>query len=166
MDWKSIITGIVVGAILGIGSTIFILNGKISELQGSINELKSKNIMKDEVIVKKELESKKNPSWPSSPNGKYRGVPIKIGNSKHYQIKEVGSDGTLMTTKAEFESDNEVKAGLFSPDSKQIAAAYHYSNGGGYTWVGIWEIESGNLINTKRKAGWITDLYWVFNDDD
>jgi hypothetical protein len=52
-----------------------------------------------------------------------------------------------------------------SPDSKKIAAAYHYSHEGQYTWVGIWDIESGNLIDTKRRSGWTTDIFWVFQNE-
>lgn len=165
MDWKSIITGLIVGAILGIGSTMFLLNGKISSLQSTVDELKTKSSTQQQVIVKK--EPKKYPSWPQSPDGKYQGVLASLGSSgKHYQIKEVGTGRIVMTTNAQYETENDVKAGLFYSDSRKIAAAYHYSHEGQYTWVGIWDIETGNQIDTKRKTGWTTDLYWVFNEDE
>ena len=44
----------------------------------------------------------------------------------------------------------------FSPDSKKFAAAYHYGHAGNYTWIGIWDITNGKLINTTKKEGFIT----------
>ena len=52
-----------------------------------------------------------------------------------------------------------------SSDSKKIAAAYHYGHEGNYTWVGIWDIETGNRVDTKRKSGWTHDIYWVFSQE-
>jgi len=163
MNWKNIIEGILVTvlafALIGIGKTLFDLHGRVSAVEVAV----SKRGGATKQLVSGETQLKTHPFWPGSPDGKYQGVRVRTGmGDAHYQVKEVGTGRTVMTTQAQCETPNEVKAGLFSPDSKHIAAAYHYGDGGGYTWVGIWDIETGNLIDTKRKSGHTADLYWVF----
>lgn len=104
------------------------------------------------------------PSWPRTPNGKYEAVQVQK-NGTHYQVKEVGTGKLGLITSGQFVTANDVKAGLFSPDSKKIAAAYHYGHEGNYTWVGIWDIETHNLVGTKRISGWTTDIYSVFREE-
>ncbi len=162
MDWRQVIVGIVIGALVGIAGTFFALQGRISKLEGIVDQLKGSS----QQTTSGESQPKRYPAWPRSPNGKYQGVRVALGNGdEHYQVKEIGTGRLVMTTHAQYKTPNDVKAGLFSPDSNKIAAAYHYGHEGNYTWVGVWDIETGNLVDTKRKSGWTTDIYWVFNKE-
>lgn len=104
------------------------------------------------------------PSLLPSPDRRYEAMRVVSGNDAHYQVREIGTGHIAMTTHAQYETPNDVKAGLFSPDSRKIAAAYHYGHEGNYTWIGIWDIETGNLVGTERKSGWTTDIYSVFDE--
>jgi hypothetical protein len=97
-----------------------------------------------------------------SPDKKHETVRSGTGNDVHCEVKEVATGRVVLVTQAEFDTPNDVKAGLFSPDSRQFAAAYHYGHAGGYTWVGVWDIETRARVRTERKPGWTTDLSWVF----
>lgn len=97
-----------------------------------------------------------------SPDGKYQAIEVRSGNDVHYQVKEVNTDRVVLTTTAQYRTPNDVKAGMFSPDSKEFAAAYHYSHAGNYTWIGVWSLETGNVVRTERKNGWTTDIASVF----
>ena len=41
MDWKQVIVGIVIGAIVGMAGTFFALQGRISKLEGIVDQLRS-----------------------------------------------------------------------------------------------------------------------------
>ena len=166
MDWKKIVTGIVIGAVLGIGGTLLSTQGRIDKLEAQHEILQRQVEQPREATLKTEVsEARQKPSWPCSPDGKYKAVRDASGTGVHYQVKEIKTGLIALTTHAQYETANDVKAGLFSPDSKEIAAAYHYGHEGRYTWVGIWDIEAGNLVNTKRTDDWTTDIYWVFDKD-
>lgn len=93
-----------------------------------------------------------------SPDGRYEATRVGSGNNLHYQIRQVATNRPVLTTHAEFAQANDVKVGVFSPDSKMFAAAYHYGQAGGYTWIGIWSLESGSLVRAKTRPGWTTDI--------
>ena len=161
MDWEKIIAGIVIGAIAGIAGTFFLQERRISKLEGIVDQLRNSS----QQTISGESQPERHPAWPRSPDGKYQAVRVALEKGdEHYQVKEI-TGRIVMTTHAQYETKNDVKAGLFSSDSKKIAAAYHYGYEGHYTWVGIWDIETGNLIDTKRQAGWTTDIYWVFSEE-
>ena len=40
MDWKQVIVGIVIGAIVGMAGTFFVLQGRISKLEGIVDQLR------------------------------------------------------------------------------------------------------------------------------
>jgi len=103
--------------------------------------------------------------WPLSPDGKYEAVRVASRGSAHYRVKEIATGRIVLTTHAQHSWPNDVKAGRFSPDSKEIAAAYCYAHEGKYTWVGIWNIQTGNLVDTKRPHGWTDDIHWIFDKD-
>ncbi|MFO1432472.1 MAG: hypothetical protein U1F76_20415 [Candidatus Competibacteraceae bacterium] len=67
---------------------------------------------------------------PPSPDGKYEAVRVGSADDMHFQVKEVKTGHVVLTTHAEYPNPNNVKAGLFSSDSKEFAAAYHYSHEG------------------------------------
>ncbi len=161
MNWKQVVPSVVVGAILGIASTLYVQGIQIAGIRAELAQLRTES----ERFAPGRPQSSPAPSWPNSPDGEYRAVRISSDSAAHYEV--VGTGGTVMTTHAQYpETPNDVKAGLFSPDSTRIAAAYHYGHEkGNYTWVGIWDIETGNLVDTKRRPGWTTDIYWVFKDD-
>ncbi len=161
MNWKKDIPMVIVGVILGMAGTFFVLQGRISKLEGIVDQLRGSS----QQTISGKSQQERYPSWPRSPDGKYQADQVALENGEHYQVKEIGTGRIVMTTHAQYETLNDVKAGLFSPDSKKIAAAYHYGHEGGYTWVGIWDIETGSLVDTKRQSGWTTDIYWVFRDD-
>lgn len=97
-----------------------------------------------------------------SPDGRYGAVIVGEGNDRHYELREIETGRIVLTTHAQYSTPNEVKAGIFSPDSKKFAAAYHYGHEGGYTWIAIWDIESGGLSRSERKSGWTTDIESMF----
>lgn len=102
-----------------------------------------------------------------SQDGKYEATKVRMGRSVHYQVREIAPNRIVFTTHAQFtDSANDVKAGTFSPDSRKIAAAYHYSHKyvekGGYTWLAIWDIQTGALVDSKEIPGITTDIYSVF----
>ena len=97
-----------------------------------------------------------------SPDGRYEADRIGSGKDVHYQVREVASQKIMLTTHAEFDTPNDVKAGTFSPESKAFAAVYHYGHEGKYSWIGIWSIESGMLVRRETRPGWTTDISSVF----
>jgi hypothetical protein len=101
--------------------------------------------------------------WPSSPNGQYRVAQVGGGKNIHYQIKEVKTGRILLTTHAQYNTPNDVKVGVFSPDLQEFAAAYHYGHDKRYTWIGIWDIQTGNFLREERQKGWSRNISWVFN---
>ena len=90
-------------------------------------------------------------------NGIYEASPIICGSEAHYQVKNIKT-GDLFVTISEYRTVNDVKSGIFSSDSHEFAAAYHYSHEGAYTWIGIWDTQTGELIRTIRKPGWIYNI--------
>lgn len=97
-----------------------------------------------------------------SPDKKYQAIQVGSGDDVHYQVKEVDTERVVLTTTAQYRTPNDVKAGLFSLDSKEFAAGYHYGHEGKYTWLGIWNLETGQRVRTERKSGWTRDLASVF----
>ncbi len=166
MDWKGIATGIIIGAVLGIGGTLLSIQRTTAKLEAQLEILQRQVEQPRQATLRtKAAEPRPKPSWPRSPDGKYEAVRDASGSGVHYQVKQIRTGRIALTTHAQYDSPNDVKAGLFSPDSKEIAAAYHYGHEGKYTWVGIWDIEAGNLVNTKRTDDWTTDIFWVYDKD-
>lgn len=103
----------------------------------------------------------------TSPNGQYNasaapytGQPTNV----HYRIASSdGSNRVYFDTHAQYKTPNDVKAGIFSPDSRLFAAAYHYGHQGNYTWIGIWDVHSGSLVRSETRQGWVRDISRVFN---
>jgi hypothetical protein len=94
-----------------------------------------------------------------SPNGKYEAVRVSQGNGNvHYQIQERASGHILMTSRAQYKTPNDVKVGAFSSDSKQFAAAYHYSHKGKYTWIGVWTIATGSFRRETKISGFVRSI--------
>ena len=80
--------------------------------------------------------------------------PALYSNSRGGQcLTIIGTEG-----RAQYKTPNDVKAGTFSANSKEFAAAYHYGHDGGYTWIGIWSVENGEMIREERRPGWTTDI--------
>lgn len=95
--------------------------------------------------------------FPRSTNGKYEAVRIKDDKGGiHFQVKEVDGGKVVLTTSAQYETPNDVKAGNFNADSTQLAAAYHY--GGPYTWIGVWSLKTGKRLGTTILKGWVTSI--------
>jgi len=91
-----------------------------------------------------------------SPNGQYKAITVSaLDGSTHYQVLDVQTHDVKLTTSAQYPTVNDVKDGAFSADSTRFAAAYYYSHAGSYTWVGIWDIESGKQIDTRTFAGFV-----------
>jgi|LGVF01.2.fsa_nt_gb hypothetical protein len=191
MDWKQIIGGIIIGAIIGIAGTFYMLGERTTKLETQVEHFKSQinqlsETMKEsgksqpepEVRPKPEPEPGQEPeprvepeplplgitAGFRSPDGRYEAVKVGAGADIHYQVKEIETDRIVLTTHAEYTTPNDVKSGTFSRDSRKFAAAYHYGHAGGYTWIGIWDIETGSLLRTERRPGWTTDIYSVFDE--
>jgi len=168
MDWKQIIGGIIIGAIIGIAGGFFVLGQRTAKLETQIEHLKSQ-IDRQKETSGSGVEMVTLPQTQStgfrSPDKRYEAVKVGVGAEIHYQVKEIETDRIVLTTHAEYSTPNDVKAGTFSPDSKKFAAAYHYGHAGSYTWIGIWDIKTGSLQRTERKPGWTTDIYSIFNKE-
>ena len=80
----------------------------------------------------------------------------------HYQVVDRKSGQLILTTHAEFPTNNDVKAGGFSDDWKKFAAAYHYGGSGSYTWIGVWSTETGKFLYSVTRDNWTTSLAGVF----
>jgi hypothetical protein len=91
-------------------------------------------------------------------DGRYQALQIGSRPDVHYQIFEIATGRIALTTRAQYRRPNNVKAGTFSPDSRQFAAAYHYNHlpKGRYTWIGIWDIGTGALLREREVLGWLT----------
>ncbi len=97
-----------------------------------------------------------------SKDGKYeaKAIPsVKDAKDVHYEVREIPSGRLVLRTFAQYPTANDVKGGGFSTDSKKFAAAYHYGHDGGYTWIGIWSVETGKLEGPPvRVEGWSSDV--------
>ena len=102
--------------------------------------------------------------YPNSPDGRYRAQETDTGTGAnvHYQVIEIDTNRVVLTTQAQYTTDNNVKAGGFSSDSKKFAAVYHYGHEGAYTWIGVWSTETGQFLYYKKETGWTTSLAGVF----
>ena len=99
-----------------------------------------------------------------TPDSKYKAIKVGGGNNVHYQVMKVDDNSVVFNTMAEYNTQNDVKSATFSSDSKEFAAAYYYGHDGGYTWIGIWNVKTGNRVRNIKRKGWITELCFVFND--
>lgn len=97
-----------------------------------------------------------------SSDGKYQAELVGSGNDWHYQVKKVETGEVVLTTHAQYPTPNDVKAGMFSPDSKEFAAAYHYGHKGPYTWIGVWDFKTGKRVRAEERDGWIRNISFVF----
>ena len=102
-----------------------------------------------------------NLNFPLSPDGEFEAELIGSGTDLHYQIKEVTSGKIRFTTRAEFETPNDVKAGMFYDDSTHFVAVYHYGHNGGYSWIGTWDLSRGVLVRSEKKFLSETQQQWV-----
>jgi hypothetical protein len=98
-----------------------------------------------------------------SPDGRYQASEVGTGNDIHYKVTDMSTGHELFTTQAQYKTPNDVKAGTFSPDSQEFAAAYHYGHEGSYTWIGVWNVGTGRFVRSERLPGWTTDICSVFN---
>jgi hypothetical protein len=96
-----------------------------------------------------------------SPNGDF--IALKKGDN--YQVLRTSNLKTVFTTHPEFHTPNDVKAVIFSDDSSMFAAAYHYSDMYGYTWIGVWSTETGEFLYSRKKSFYTTDLSGVFDPE-
>ncbi len=101
--------------------------------------------------------------FPESPNGKYEAVLVGSDKIQNYHIKDQTTGEIIFQTKGPYGKQNDVKAAMFSDDSQQFAAAYHFSHEGGYTWIGVWDVNTGNMIRTEKVDGYTTDISWIFD---
>lgn len=95
-----------------------------------------------------------------SPNGRYKAELISIPpKGLHYQIIDTNTNRISFATREERgRTQNDVKAGRFSRDSTQFAAAYHYGHKGKYTWIGNWIVETGVLRNSQKLPGFVRNI--------
>ena len=175
MDWKQITGGIVIGAIIGIAGTIFVLGKEIAKLETQVAHVNSQitQLIERKFVRPEEKTLDQGVSGSlgkttgfRSPDERYEVVKVGTGADIHYQLKEIDTDRIVLTTHAQYNKPNEVKAGTFSQDSKKFAAAYHYGNIEGYawTWIGIWDIETGSLLRTEALPGWATNIELIFRE--
>ena len=94
-------------------------------------------------------------TFPDSPDGRFRAV--RSGNN--FQVVSQPGNAVVLTTFDELKGDNEVQLAAFSADSNIFAAAYRYSDGGLYTWIGYWSTSTGGLVNSKKVTGFLTSMY-------
>lgn len=106
------------------------------------------------------------PSSGKSPDGRFQAQYTSTDNkSTVYEVTEIETGKLILTTYSEYpDTSNDVKAAIFSTDSKKFAVAYHYSHQGNYTWVGIWSTETGEFLYSKQLEGFVTNLDNVFDN--
>lgn len=97
------------------------------------------------------------PSVIYSADGRYQAIPVLSAGAVHYQVKEKSTGRVVLTTHAQFNEANDVKGGLFSPDSQTFTAAYHYRDKGDQTWVAVWTLASGFLLHAEEKSGFLIE---------
>lgn len=102
------------------------------------------------------------PDLLESPDGRYKAVRISSSGGVHYQVQETSTGRIVLTTHAQYKEANDVKAGLFGPNSQTFAAAYHYGHKGSYTWIGVWTIGTRFLSRREEKPGFLKDLSGIF----
>jgi hypothetical protein len=100
--------------------------------------------------------------FPDSPDGRFSATLVRDGANAHYEVREIETGRLILTTHAQYWTPNDVKAGGFSSDSKKFAAVYHYGHEGEYTWIGVWDTETGEFLYSKKKRGCTTSLAGVF----
>ena len=102
-----------------------------------------------------------------SPDGRFQArltEPSDYTNSA-YEVIEIETGKTILTTHSEYpDRPNDVKAEIFSADSKMFGVAYHYSHAGSYTWVGIWSTETGEFLYGEKIEYWTTNLENVYDN--
>jgi hypothetical protein len=84
-------------------------------------------------------------------------------SESHFQVFDIAANSPIFTTTAKYQTENDVKAGQFNNESTQFAAAYHYTETADYTWIGVWNAQTGEFLRDVEIDGWITDLSIVFN---
>jgi hypothetical protein len=111
------------------------------------------------------------PSSFVSPDGQYEAALVQMSpRIKHYEVRDAKTRKTsYLTTNAKY-SGNDVKAGVFSPDSTQFAAAYHYGPEEprypkGYTWIGIWDIKRREQVRCIEQPNWVLVDKRIFEKD-
>jgi hypothetical protein len=87
---------------------------------------------------------------------------VSTNTGTHCQVTETATGRVTLTTWAQYSTPNAVKACQFSSDWRKLAAAYHYGHAGNYTWIGIWNTETGEFLDSRTEAGWTRDLSIVF----
>src|SRR5687768_3053751 len=97
-----------------------------------------------------------------SPDGLLKAVKLRDNGSVHYQVIEISTGRVVFTTHAQADTPNDVKEGVFSDDSKQFAASYHYGHNGTYTWIGVWSTETGDFVSSITRPGWKVGADWAF----
>lgn len=102
------------------------------------------------------------PTNTSTPLPPYAKTLVSTNTGAHCQVTETETGRTILTTWAQYSTPNDVKACQFSPDWGQLAAAYHYGHAGNYTWIGVWNTETGKFLYSRTEAGWTRDLSGVF----
>jgi len=95
-----------------------------------------------------------------SPDKKYEAKTVRAKSELHYQVTNLKNEKVVLVTNAKYRSPNDVKAGRFSPDSTQFAAAYHYGHGdkGEHTWVGVWNLKDGEFVQGVEMDGYLLDI--------
>jgi len=90
-----------------------------------------------------------------SPNERYEATRV----GSHYEVRKTKSSKVIFTTHDKFQGSNDVKAGAFviGPKVTTFRAAYHYSHNGPCTWIGTWDLGTGNLLGGEEKSGFIRD---------
>lgn len=96
-----------------------------------------------------------------SPDGNYKATR----DGAHYKIINVRSNRITMTGD-QYGGKNDVKAGAFASINNHniFGAAYHYGHGRKYTWIGIWDLEKGNMVTSVEKEGFLYDISPVLID--
>ena len=102
-----------------------------------------------------------------SPDGRFQARLTESSDytNSAYEVIEIGTGKTILITHSQYpDMPNDVKAEVFSADSKMFAVAYHYSHAGNYTWVGIWSTETGEFLYGERIEKWTTNIDEVFDN--
>lgn len=110
--WIMLVLMLAGGLVWGIAHFNAKAGEKVSVLWGMVEYYKGE-------LPQKPVE----PSWPRSPDGRYEAVEVMSERGWQYKIMQVGTTNIILITQGEFDTSNNVRAGLFSPDSKRFSVA-------------------------------------------
>lgn len=91
-----------------------------------------------------------------SPDRRYGAAIVRTATGTHYQVDDLTNGTAVLTTRAQHTTFNDIKSSGFC-DASRFAAVYHYGHAGNYSWIGVFSLQSGQLVTSKTISGFTRD---------